>query len=117
MVLNQLFAFTQLQTTFGVIMLALVDGQPKVLTLKEMLQDYINYQCTIIERRTRYDLRKAEERAHILEGLKIALDFIDEVIALLRASKSIPEGKEKLMARFGLDDPQATAIVQMPLAA
>ncbi len=114
-VLNQLFAFTQLQTTFGVIMLALVDGQPKVLTLKEMLQDYINYQCTIIERRTRYDLRKAEERAHILEGLKIALDFIDEVIALLRASKSIPEGKEKLMARFGLDDPQATAIVQMPL--
>ena len=114
-VLNQLFTFTQLQTTFGVIMLALVDGQPKVLTLKEMLQDYINYQCTIIERRTRYDLRKAEERAHILEGLKIALDFIDEVIALLRASKSIPEGKEKLMARFGLDDPQATAIVQMPL--
>ncbi|MCI8360396.1 MAG: DNA gyrase subunit A [Clostridiales bacterium] len=114
-VLNQLFAFTQLQTTFGVIMLALVDGQPKVLTLKEMLQDYIDYQCEIIERRTRYDLRKAEERAHILEGLKIALDFIDEVIAMLRASKTIPEGKEKLMERFGLDDPQATAIVQMTL--
>lgn len=114
-VLNQLFTFTQLQTTFGVIMLALVDGQPKVLTLKEMLQDYIDYQCQIIERRTRYDLRKAEERAHILEGLKIALDFIDEVIAMLRASKTIPEGKEKLMERFGLDDIQATAIVQMTL--
>ena len=114
-VLNQLFSFTQLQTTFGVIMLALVDGQPKILTLKEMLQDYIDYQCVIIERRTRYDLRKAEERAHILEGLKIALDFIDEVIAMLRASKTIPEGKEKLMERFGLDDLQATAIVQMTL--
>lgn len=114
-VLNKLFTYTQLQTTFGVIMLALVDGQPKILTLKEMLQYYIDYQCEIIARRTRYELKKAQERAHILEGLKIALDHIDEVIALLRASKSIPEGKEKLMERFGFDDVQATAIVQMPL--
>ncbi|HCC35184.1 MAG TPA: DNA gyrase subunit A, partial [Ruminococcaceae bacterium] len=110
---SQLFAFTQLQTTFGVIMLALVDGEPKILTLKQMLRHYIDYQCELITRRTRYDLKKAKERAHILEGLKIALDFIDEVIATLRASKSIPEGKQKLIERFGLDDIQATAIVQM----
>lgn len=96
-------------------MLALVDGQPKILTLKEMLQNYIDYQCEIISRRTRFELKKAQERAHILEGLKIALDFIDEVIAILRASKSIPEGKQNLMDRFSLDDVQATAIVQMPL--
>ncbi|MGI6268950.1 MAG: DNA gyrase subunit A [Candidatus Howiella sp.] len=114
-VLNHLFTYTQLQTTFGVIMLALVDGQPKILTLKEMLQNYIDYQCEIISRRTRFELKKAQERAHILEGLKIALDFIDEVIAILRASKSIPEGKQNLMDRFSLDDVQATAIVQMPL--
>ena len=114
-VLNQLFRYTQMQTTFGVIMLALVNGEPKILTLKEMLQHYIDFQVEIVTRRTIYDLRKAEERAHILEGLKIALDFIDEVIAILRASKTIPEGKEKLMERFGLDDVQATAIVQMTL--
>lgn len=114
-VLNHLFSYTQMQTTFGVIMLALVDGQPKILTLKEMLQYYIDYQCEIIGRRTRYELKKAEERAHILEGLKIALDFIDEVISILRSSKSIPEGKQRLMERFELDDVQATAIVQMPL--
>lgn len=114
-VLNHLFSYTQLQTTFGVIMLALVDGQPKIMTLKEMLQHYIDYQCEIITKRTAFDLRKAKERAHILEGLKIALDFIDEVIKILRASKSIPEGKSALMERFGLDDIQATAIVQMPL--
>ena len=114
-VLNQLFSYTQLQSTFGVIMLAIVNGEPKILTLKEMLSLYIDFQCEVIERRTRYDLKKAQDRAHILEGLLTALDFIDEVIDILRHSKSIPEGKEALMARFGLDDAQATAIVQMQL--
>lgn len=114
-VLNQLYSYTQMQSTFGVIMIALVNGEPKVLTLKEVLRHYIDFQCEVIVRRTQYDLRKAQERAHILEGLMIALDFIDEVIALLRAAKSIPEGKQALMDRFGLDDVQAQAIVQMRL--
>ncbi len=114
-VLNHLYSMTQLQTSFGAILLALVDGQPKVLTLKEMLEKYIDFQCEIIERRTRYDMRKAQERAHILEGLKIALDFIDEVINIIRNSKTIPESKERLSERFGLDDIQTTAIVQMQL--
>ncbi len=114
-VLNQLYTYTQMQTTFGVIMIALVNGEPKLLTLKEVLQHYIDFQFEVITRRTQFDLRKAQERAHILEGLLIALDFIDEVIAILRASKSIPEGKEALMNRFELDDIQATAIVQMRL--
>ena len=114
-VLNQLYSFTQLQATFGVILLALVNGEPKLLTLKQILQQYIDYQCEIVTRRTRYDLKKAQERAHILEGLLTALDFIDEVIAILRASKSIPEGREALMNRFGLDEIQAQAIVQMRL--
>lgn len=114
-VLNHLFSMTQLQTSFGAIMLALVDGQPKVLTLKEMLEKYIDFQCEIIERRTRYDMKKAQERAHILEGLKIALDSIDEVVAIIRNSKTIPESKERLSERFGLDDIQTTAIVQMQL--
>lgn len=114
-VLNQLYTYTQMQTTFGVIMIALVKGEPKLLTLKEVLQNYIDFQFEVITRRTQFDLRKAQERAHILEGLLIALDFIDEVIAILRASKSIPEGKEALMNRFELDDIQATAIVQMRL--
>lgn len=114
-VLNQLYTYTQMQTTFGVIMLALVNGEPRILTLKEVLQNYIDFQCEVITRRTRYDLRKAQERAHILEGLLIALDFIDEVIAILRSSKDQPEGRERLMERFGLDEPQAQAIVQMRL--
>lgn len=114
-VLNHLFAMTGLQTTIGVIMLALVNGVPKVLTLKEMLQHYLDYQCEIIERRTAFDLKKARERAHILEGLKTALDFIDEVIRLIRASKSVNDAKAALMERFSFDDVQATAIVQMPL--
>ncbi|MDR1892343.1 MAG: DNA gyrase subunit A [Oscillospiraceae bacterium] len=114
-VLNKFFSYTQLQTTFGVIMLALVNGQPKVLTLKEMLQEYINHQCVIVTKRTEFDLRKAQERAHILEGLRIALDFIDEVIAILRSSKSVQEGKDRLIERFGLDDVQASAIVAMRL--
>ena len=114
-VLNQLYTYTQLQSTFGVIMLALVNGEPKILTLKQILQQYIDYQCEIVTRRTRYDLKKAQERAHILEGLLTALDFIDEVIAILRASNSVPEGREALMNRFGLDEIQAQAIVQMRL--
>ena len=114
-VLNQLYSYTQMQTTFGVILLAIVNGEPKILTLKEMLRNYIDFQVEVVTRRTIYDLKKAEERAHILEGLKIALDNIDEVINILRSSKSIPEGKERLSERFGLDDVQTQAIVQMPL--
>lgn len=114
-VLNQLYSFSQMQDTVGVIMLALVNGVPKVITLKEMLQEYIKFQEQIITRRTIYDLRKAKERAHILEGLKIALDFIDEVMDILRASKSIPVGRSALMERFGFDEIQAQAIVDMRL--
>ena len=114
-VLNHLFSYTQLQTTFGVIMLALVDGKPKILTLKDMLENYIDYQCEIITKRTIFDLKKARERAHILEGYKIALDYIDEVIKIIRASAAVADAKEKLSERFGLDDVQTTAIVQMPL--
>ncbi|MBQ2704796.1 MAG: DNA gyrase subunit A [Clostridia bacterium] len=114
-VLNKLFAYTQLQSSFGVINLALVNGEPKVLTLKEMLQHYIDHQCEIIENRTRYFLRKAQERLHILDALSTALDFIDEVIAILRNSKSVNDGKAALMERFEFDEIQATAIVQMRL--
>ncbi|MDD6276268.1 MAG: DNA gyrase subunit A [Clostridia bacterium] len=114
-VLNQLYSFTQLQSTFGVIMIALVNGEPKLLTLKEILQNYIDFQFEVVTRRTRYDLKKAQDRAHILEGLLTALDFIDEVIAILRSSKSVNDGKIALMERFGLDDIQAQAIVQMRL--
>ena len=114
-VLNKLYSYTALQTTIGAILLAIVNGKPQVLTLKEMLQNAIDFQCDIIRRRTEFDKRKAAERAHILEGLKLALDFIDEVIAIIRASKTIPESKEALTARFGLDDLQTTAIVQMQL--
>lgn len=114
-VLNKLYHYTSLQTTFGAILLAIVGGKPQLLTLKEMLQNCIDFQCEIIERRTAYDKRQAEERAHILEALKTALDFIDEVIAIIRSSKSIPESKERLAERFDFDDVQTTAIVQMPL--
>lgn len=115
LVLNHLYSLTQMQITFGVIMLAIVDGQPKLLTLRDILQEYIKFQSEVVLRHTQFDLKKAQERAHILEGLMIALDFIDEVIAILRNSKSIPEGKVALMERFGLDDVQAQAIVQMRL--
>lgn len=115
LVLNHLYSLTQMQITFGVIILAIVDGQPKLLTLRDILQEYIKFQSEVVLRRTQFDLKKAQERAHILEGLMIALDFIDEVIAILRNSKSIPEGKVALMERFGLDDVQAQAIVQMRL--
>lgn len=132
-VLNKLYTYTQLQDTVGVIMLALVNGEPKILTLKEMLQHYLEHQMDVVTRRTKYDLEKAQERAHILEGFLIAIDFIDEVIAILRSSKTIPEGKERLIERFknidvsqtgffeehtySLSEAQAEAIVQMRLGA
>ena len=114
-VLNQLYTYTQLQTTFGVIMLAIVNGEPKILNLKEMLTHYIDFQEEVIYRRTAFDLKKAEERLHILEGLKIALDNIDEVIATIRASKDTPHAVSNLMEKFGLTEIQAQAIVQMRL--
>ena len=114
-VLNQLFSYTQLQVTFGAIMLAIVDGQPKILTLKDMLKCYVEFQEDVIRRRTEYDLKKAQDREHILEGLKIAIDFIDEVIAIIRKSKDLPSARTALMERFGLDEVQAQAIVQMRL--
>ncbi len=114
-VLNQLFAYTQMQVTFGAIMLALVDGVPRVLNLKQMLEEYIKFQCEVITRRTQFDLKKAKERAHIVEALKKASDFIDEVITIIRESKDVPLAKENLMARFEFDEVQADAIVKMQL--
>lgn len=140
-VLNKLYSFTQLQDTVGVIMLALVNGEPKILTLKQMLENYIDFQKDVIKRRTQYDLEKAKDKAHILQGFMLAIDNIDEVISILRSSKSIQEGKDRLMERFaeadmssllhramdekfadiqfehttGLSSAQADAIVQMRL--
>ncbi len=130
-VLNKLYTYTQLQDTVGVIMLALVNGEPKTLTLKEMLSHYLDHQVSVVTRRTQYDLDKAKERAHILEGLMIAIDFIDEVISILRSSKTVQEGKERLIERFkgidvsqtgifsehtySLSEAQADAIVKMTL--
>ncbi len=116
-VLNLLYKHTQLQDTFGVIMLALVDNQPKVLNLYEMLNYYLIHQEEVVTRRTKYDLNKAEERAHILQGLLTALDNIDEVINIIRSSKNTQEAKERLMERFALTDVQAQAIVDMRLRA
>ena len=139
-VLNKLFSYTQLQDTVGVIMLALVNGEPKVLTLKQMLEYYLEFQVEIIRKRSQYDLKKAQDRAHVLEGFVLAIDYIDEVIAILRSSKNVQEGKERLIERFkdvdmtalmertendeaiamaehtiGLSEVQAEAIVQMRL--
>ena len=114
-VLNKLFAFTQMQMTFGAIMLAIVDGRPKTLTLKQIIEEYIKFQSDVIRRRTEFDLKKAQERAHILEGLCVALDNIDEIVEIMKTSKSIPDAKATLMERFGLDDIQSQAIVQMRL--
>ncbi len=114
-VLNKLYTYTSLQTTFGAILLSIVNGKPQILTLKEMLQASIDFQCEIIRRRTEFDRKKAAERAHILEALKTALDFIDEVIEIIRRSKTIGESKAALTERFGFDDDQTTAIVQMQL--
>lgn len=141
-VLNKLFSYTQLQDTISVNMLALVNGEPKTLSLKQMLEQYLQFQVEVITNRTRFDLEKAKKRAHILQGFVVAIDHIDEVIAILRSSKTIPEGKERLKARFadvdmsavldrsqydvdtyhlehkvGLTDEQADAIVQMRLGA
>ena len=114
-VLNQLFMFTQMQVTFGAIMLALVDGVPRILPLKAMLEQYISFQEEVIARRTRFELKKASERAHILDALKTASDFIDEVIALIRGSADKTDAKRRLSERFGFDDAQTEAIVRMQL--
>lgn len=114
-ILNQLYKNTQLQDNFGVIMLALVNGMPQILTLKQMLNHYIDHQETVVTRRTKHDLAKAEERAHIVEGLKIAVDNIDEVVKIIRSSKNDPESKERLHQRFGLTDRQAQAVIEMQL--
>lgn len=114
-VLNNLYKHTALQSNFGINMLALVDKQPKILNLKDMLHHYLEHQKVVIRRRTEYDLRKAEARAHILEGLRIALDHLDEVIALIRGSRTTEEAREGLMTRFGLSNDQAQAILDMRL--
>lgn len=114
-VLNNLFKQTQLQSNFGVNMVAIVDGSPHVLNLKQILQYYLAHQENIITRRTKYDLKKAEARAHIIEGLRIALDHIDEIIKIIRGSKNSDIAKEQLITRFGLDDRQAQAILDMRL--
>ncbi len=116
-ILNQLYKHTQLQDTFGVIMLALVDQQPKILNLLDMLKLYLQHQEDVVSRRTRYDLNKAEERAHILEGLLKALDHIDAIIKIIRASANAQEARENLIREFGFTDPQAQAIVDMRLRA
>ena len=115
--LNQLYKHTQLQDTFGVIMLALVNNQPKVMNILEMLNHYLKHQEEVITRRTKYELNKAEERAHILEGLLVALDHIDEVISIIRGSRTVQIAKSELMERFELTDVQAQAIVDMRLRA
>lgn len=116
-ILNQLYKHTQLQDSFGVIMLALVNGEPKVLNLLEMLKYYLDHQKEVITRRTKFELNKAEERAHILEGLLIALDHIDRVIEIIRSSKNVAQAKENLIKEFKLSDVQAQAIVDMRLRA
>ena len=116
-ILNQLYKHTQLQDTFGVIMLALVDNQPKVLNLSQMLNHYLDHQKDVVTRRTKYDLNKAEERAHILEGLIIALDNIDEVIKIIRNSENVSIAKSRLIENYGLSETQAQAIVDMRLRA
>lgn len=115
-ILNQLYQMTQLQISYGIIQLALVNGEPKILTLKEIIEKYIAFQCEIITRRTQFDLKKAQAREHILEGLARAIDIVDEIIATIRACKGgKPEAKAAIMEKFDFDDPQATAIVNFQL--
>jgi DNA gyrase subunit A len=114
-ILNQLYKLTPMQTTFGIILLAIVDNQPKILTLKEMLEHFLDHRKRVVIRRTRYDLRKAEERAHLLEGILKALDHLDEVIATIRASHTPAEAREQLMSRFAFSQVQAQAILDMRL--
>lgn len=116
-ILNQLFKHTQMQDTFGVIMLSLVNGEPKILGLRDILTYYLKHQEDVVTRRTRYDLNKAQERDHIVQGLLIAIDNIDEVVRIIRSSSSVQEAKNRLTERFGLDDVQAQAIVDMRLRA
>ncbi len=114
-ILNQLYKYTPMQQTFGIILLALVDGRPMILSVREMLENFIRHRKVVIERRTRYELAKAEARAHILEGLRIALQYLDEVIRIIRSSSSVDTAREGLMTRFGLSDKQANAILDMRL--
>src|SRR5438128_1556478 len=114
-VLNNLYKHTQLQTTFGIIMLAIAGGRPKVLNLLEVVENFIDFRREVVRRRTEFELRKAEARAHILEGLKIALDHLDDVIKLIRGSKSPAEARDGLMTRFALTQPQSQAILDMQL--
>lgn len=115
-VLNQLYQMTQLQISYGIIQLALVNGEPKILTLKQIIEEYIKFQCEVIARRTQYDLKKAQAREHILEGLARAIDIVDEIIATIRACKGgKAEAKQAIMEKFDFDDPQATAIVNFQL--
>ena len=114
-VLNNLYKHTQLQTTFGIIMLAIVDGRPRVLPLLEIIEHFIEFRRDVVRRRTEYELRKAEARAHILEGLQIALDHLDAVIKLIRGAKNPAEAREGLMAQFKLSQLQAQAILDMQL--
>ena len=114
-ILNQLYKHTQLQDTFGVNMLALVNNEPKVLNILDMLKNYLIYQEEVVTRRTRFDLNKAEDRDHILQGFLMALDAIDEVISIIRSSKTTPEAKERLMERFDFSQRQVDAIVEMRL--
>src|SRR5690625_7142851 len=114
-VFNNLYKYTALQTTFGINTLALVNGQPKVLTLKQCLQHYLDHQIEIIRRRTQFELNKAEARAHILEGLRVALDHLDEVITLIRQSETTDIARTGLMERFDLSEKQAQAILDMRL--
>ncbi len=114
-VLNNLYKHTPLQISFGIIMLAIVGGRPRTLSLVEVLEHFIEFRREVVRRRIEFELRKAEARAHILEGLKIALDHLDAVIALIRASKTVAEAREGLMATFGLSQIQAQAILDMQL--
>jgi len=116
-ILNQLYKHTQLQETFGVIMLCIVNGEPKILNLLQILEEFLGHQVNVVRRRTEYDLQKCEDRAHILEGLLKALDHIDEIVAMIRAAKNVDEAKQNLISRFGFSDVQAQAIVDMRLRA
>src|SRR5262249_14616102 len=114
-ILNNLFKHTPLQSSFGIIMLAIVGGRPKVLNLLELVESFVDFRREVVRRRTEFELRKAEARYHILEGLKIALDHLDDVIKLIRGSKTPPEARDGLMANFGLSQIQAQAILDMQL--
>ena len=116
-ILNQLYKHTQLQETFGVIMLCIVNGEPRILNLLQILEEFLGHQVNVVRRRTEYDLQKCEDRAHILEGLLKALDHIDEIVAMIRAAKNVDEAKQNLISRFGFSDVQAQAIVDMRLRA